>query len=87
MYGEKVFCLRVCDDGTGIPSDILEGGRKDHFGLGGMRERARQIRGKLEIQSKVGKGTEIELTIASPIAYSASKGSATFPLFRKKVDL
>ena len=42
-YGERVFRLRIRDDGEGIPKEILEQGRTGHYGLGGMRERARQV--------------------------------------------
>jgi signal transduction histidine kinase len=37
-YGERLFRLRIRDDGDSIPSDILESGRPGHFGLKGMRE-------------------------------------------------
>ena len=51
-YDEKYFRLRVRDDGKGIPSDVLSGdGREGHYGLPGMRERAKLIGGKLAIWS------------------------------------
>ena len=46
-YGERVFRLRIRDDGEGIPADILEQGRPGHYGLPGIRERARQVGAKL----------------------------------------
>src|SRR6202034_2277950 len=48
-YTESEFRLRVRDDGEGIPDDILKKGRPGHYGLSGMRERAREIGGKMEI--------------------------------------
>ena len=83
-YGERAFQLRIRDDGEGIPADILEEGRPGHYGLPGMRERARQIGGKLAIWSRAGAGTEIELGIPSSIAYGASPGRSLFRLFRRK---
>ena len=44
-YGERVFRLRIRDDGEGIPAAILEQGRPGHYGLSGMRERARRSAG------------------------------------------
>jgi ligand-binding sensor domain-containing protein len=83
-YGERALRLRIRDDGEGIPPGILEGGLAGHYGLPGMRERARQIGGKLDIWSGTGAGTEIELSIAGSIAYRRSKGRSLFRLFHKK---
>jgi signal transduction histidine kinase len=71
-YGDRLLRVRIRDDGQGIPADILEAGRAGHYGLSGMRERARQIGAILEIWSGGGSGTEIELTVASSIAYAKS---------------
>lgn len=82
-YGERVLRLRVRDDGEGILPEILEAGRPGHYGLAGMRERAKQIGGKLDIWSGAGKGTEMELSIAGSIAYATSPGRHLLRLFRK----
>ena len=72
-YGEKEFTLRVRDNGRGIDRDILNcDGRKGHFGLHGMRERAQLAGGELAIWSEVNSGTEIELTIPASRAYTKS---------------
>jgi ligand-binding sensor domain-containing protein/signal transduction histidine kinase len=67
-YDEEYFRLRVRDDGKGIPSDVLSG-REGHYGLSGMKERAKLVGGKLTIWSEVDSGTEIELTIQASRAY------------------
>jgi signal transduction histidine kinase len=72
IYGKRVFRLRIRDDGNGIPPEILQRGRSGHYGLPGMRERARQIGGKLAIWSGAGTGTEIELNVRGSIAYATS---------------
>jgi signal transduction histidine kinase len=64
--------LRIRDDGHGIDQKIVETGRPGHWGLRGMRERARTIGGALNIQSHPGAGTEIELTIPAKVAYPDS---------------
>lgn len=62
--------LRVRDNGRGIPASILEqGGTPGHWGLAGMRERAERVRGLLEIWSRDGAGTEVQLRIRASLAY------------------
>ena len=68
-YGEQLFRLRIRDDGEGIAAALLEKGRLGHYGLAGMRERAADIRAKLDIWSGAGTGTEIDLSIPGSIAY------------------
>jgi signal transduction histidine kinase len=81
-YGDKAFTLRVRDNGRGIDRDILSAdGRKGHFGLHGMRERAKVAGGELAIWSEVDSGTEIELTIPAARAYTTS--ARRFWWFRK----
>jgi signal transduction histidine kinase/ligand-binding sensor domain-containing protein len=83
-YGERTFRLRIRDDGEGIPPELLAEGRPGHYGMPGMRERAKQIGGKFDIWSGVGTGTEIDLSVAGSIAYRTSTGRSLFRLFRKK---
>jgi nitrate/nitrite-specific signal transduction histidine kinase len=59
----------VRDDGVGIDDETLHGGRSGHWGLSGMRERARKLGAQLAIWSHSGAGTEIDLTIPTRIAY------------------
>ena len=70
-YDEKYFRLRVRDDGKGIGPEVLRGdGREGHYGLHGMKERAKLVGGKLTIWSEVDGGTEIELIIPASRAYA-----------------
>ena len=72
-YDENYFRLRVRDDGKGIGEEVLRGdGRKGHYGLYGMKERAKLVGGKLTIWSEVDSGTEIELIIPASRAYGKS---------------
>src|SRR5262249_14273361 len=52
IYDHRHFRLRVRDDGRGIDKTILDGGgRPDHWGLQGMRERAQRTGAQLQIRS------------------------------------
>lgn len=62
--------VRCRDDGRGIEPALLEqGGRLEHWGLQGMRERAQRAGGTLAIWSRPAAGTEVELRVASRLAY------------------
>ena len=82
-YSERRLRLQIRDDGIGITWQILEGGRSDHYGLAGMRERARKIGAKLEIWSAAGAGTEINLSMPASLAYGASPPRSRWPLFKR----
>ena len=71
-YDQRQLRLGVRDDGRGIQPEVLSaGGREGHFGLHGMRERAKLIGGKLTVWSAAEAGTEIELAIPAANAYAA----------------
>ena len=70
-YDDRQLRLRVRDDGKGIDPKILEGeARAGHFGLRGMRERAKLLGGNLTVWSEMDSGTEIELSIPASRAYA-----------------
>lgn len=78
-YDQKSLQLRIRDDGTGIDATVLEGrGVSGHWGLPGMRERAALIGGTLEIRSRVGAGTEVELSLPASKAYAVAPGRRRF---------
>ncbi len=69
-YGEGALHIRIRDDGRGISEAVLAaGGRPGHFGLLGMRERAKKLGAHLEVWSKPGAGTEIDLRVPAQVAY------------------
>lgn len=72
-YDDQQIRLRVRDDGKGIdPSILLGQGPQGHYGLAGMKERAKLIGAKLTVWSEVDAGTEVELQIPAAMAYSAA---------------
>jgi signal transduction histidine kinase/ligand-binding sensor domain-containing protein len=75
-YDNRTVKVRVRDDGRGIDAAVLRSGRPGHWGLAGMRERARNIRADLEVWSRPGAGTEIELSLRAELAYGKGRRSA-----------
>ena len=69
-YDRQFFRLRIRDNGKGIDRKVLEeGARQGHWGLPGVRERAKRIGAQLKLWSEPGAGTEAELTVPARIAY------------------
>jgi signal transduction histidine kinase len=56
------FILRVADDGIGIDPVVLSEGKKGHYGIIGMQERAARIGGRLSITSDA-TGTRLALSL------------------------
>lgn len=72
-YGERRIELRVRDNGKGIdPALMDQDALPGHFGMRGMRERAREIGAKFRIWSAPGSGTELELSVPGSMAYGSS---------------
>jgi signal transduction histidine kinase len=64
-----VLVLRIADDGTGF--DLADRGAADgHFGIQGMRERAKRIGAEVRIDTAPGRGTTV--TVALPLADQGS---------------
>ena len=78
-YRSNELRLHFRDNGDGIDQSILDaGGREDHSGMTGVRERARKIGAHLDIRSRSGSGTEIILRIPAAIAYVARPKASVF---------
>jgi signal transduction histidine kinase/ligand-binding sensor domain-containing protein len=84
-YGDSEFLLQVRDDGIGISPEVTDqGARAGHWGLPGMRERAKSFGGKLEVWSEHGAGTEIELKVPAAVIYGKSNAPDKSWFLRKK---
>jgi signal transduction histidine kinase len=83
-YDRQFFRLRVRDNGKGIDPTVLEqGARQGHWGLPGVRERAKRIGARLKLWSEPGAGTEAELTVPARLAYRTVHRRERFRLFRR----
>jgi signal transduction histidine kinase/ligand-binding sensor domain-containing protein len=71
-YSARELRLNIRDDGPGIPADVIAaGGRRGHWGICGMYERAERIKASLILRSAPGAGTEWCLTLPGALAYQA----------------
>jgi len=66
-YSPRRLRITVRDDGTGIEPQLLHSGRKAHWGLTVMRERAANIGAHLRIRSRRAAGTQVELSLPSSL--------------------
>jgi len=69
-YHNHSLHVSIADDGHGFDQAVAEGRVKSaHFGLMGMRERARQLGAQFHIRSKSTIGTRIEVIVPASAAY------------------
>jgi len=84
-YAPQFFRLRIRDNGKGIDRKVLEeGARQGHWGLPGIRERAKRMGAQLKLWSEPGAGTEAELTVPARIAYRTVQRRQGLRLFRNR---
>lgn len=70
-YSGAAVQLSAQDDGIGfVPEAVLKGNGMGHFGLHGLRSRAGKIDAQLSISSQPGQGTNITVTLKSPVENS-----------------
>ena len=84
-YDAQELRVRFRDDGIGIDPKVLhEGALAGHWGLPGVRERAKLVGAQLDFWSEAGAGTEVQLTVPASVAYAKSPEVRGFGLFSKK---
>ncbi len=62
-YGEEDVVLIIEDDGCGFDVGIIRGGERKSWGLMGMQERANLFGGEFKLQSRIGQGTRVRVTM------------------------
>jgi signal transduction histidine kinase len=63
-YTARELRLQIQDDGRGFDLDGPEAKKNGHFGLIGIRERAKRLMGNLSLSSQPGQGTEIIIALS-----------------------
>ncbi len=70
-YRTTSLKLHIRDNGVGIdPQALSSADHGSHFGITGMRERAKKVGGVLSVASQLAAGTEITLSITGATAYA-----------------
>ena len=83
-YDNHLLRVLVRDDGKGMDPKVLkEGGQPGHWGLPGVRERAKQIGARLDFWSEAGAGTEVQLTVPVSVDSEKPRKGSKFRLFFK----
>lgn len=84
-YAAKYLKISVRDDGRGIDEQVLKAGRDGHWGLTGMRERAKKIGAQFKVWSRTAAGTEIELVIPQHTAFEKNSSKAFLKWFNRSL--
>jgi signal transduction histidine kinase len=80
-YSAAQFKLTIADDGVGfVQGEVKSDGQSGHFGLKGMRSRAKKIKAQLEISSAKDKGTIITVCVEKNHQPSENTGGRSKPL-------
>ncbi|WP_260741695.1 sensor histidine kinase [Tunturiibacter lichenicola] len=81
-YSSRHLRVLVRDDGRGIDPQVLHAGREGHWGLVGIRERSERIGANLRLRSRIGAGTEVDLTVPGSIAFEKDSNGSISQWFR-----
>jgi signal transduction histidine kinase len=85
QYDPRELRVRFRDDGIGIDRKVLnEGALAGHWGLPGVRERAKLAGAQLDYWSEAGAGTEVQVIVPASVAYAKPTEARVFRLFRKE---
>lgn len=84
-YKRTGLHLFIRDDGRGIDPAIMEFGKERHWGLTGMRERAKTLGAQFSLWSLPAKGTEIQVFVPSNVAYLRIKPRSLLDRFQRRV--
>jgi signal transduction histidine kinase len=83
-YDNRELRLRCSDNGLGVDPEIVQAKYKaGHWGIIGMRERARALGCKLDFSSKPGVGTEIQVCVDARRAYAKGGGGVRSSWFAR----
>ena len=84
-YDAQEFRIRFRDDGIGIEPKVLdEGARPGHWGLPGVRERAKAAGARVEFWSEVAAGTEVQVVVPASVVYAKSAEARVCGFSRKR---
>jgi signal transduction histidine kinase len=71
-FARNDLTVEVRDDGCGFDPEAIEAHTDHHYGLVGMRERVQQVGGRFKLESRRGKGTEVQIQIPRKVSVAQS---------------
>src|SRR6202453_1832109 len=84
-YDPSQLRIGIRDDGCGVEGTILEAGhRAGRWGLQGMFAATRKIGAHLEVWSRPGAGTEVEVRVPAAIAYRPDSKISRWPWLHRR---
>ena len=66
-FQDEALMLEVADDGAGFDIATIAGPGQGHYGMQGMRERAKRLGAELEIESQPGRGSSIRVRMRKDV--------------------
>jgi signal transduction histidine kinase/ligand-binding sensor domain-containing protein len=84
-YATDELRVLVRDSGIGFDPKVLQFGCDGHWGLSGMRERAKRIGARLRVLTRPAAGTEVELTVPGRISYVPAASTGASKWFSKLI--
>ena len=75
-YSRNELVFIVVDDGSGFNIAAPNSDGKQHYGIAGMRERMERLHGRLELASKEGEGTTVQVRLGRAYLLAASVKTA-----------
>lgn len=82
QYEPACFLISISDDGCGMNSRIPKSAGRGHWGIAGMRERAKSIGGQFKIGPGVPHGTVVEISLRGSVAYADAPGRSIHSIWR-----
>lgn len=79
IFSQNEFRVEVHDNGRGFDPAAVLSSSNGHYGLIGIRERAKRVAGKLTLNSRPGGGTQITLCIPRPPAVADARDAMSEP--------
>jgi len=73
-FSRRALVVQIVDNGSGFEPEVALRGRRGHWGIAGMRERARELGGSLQIRTVPGQGTEVTLRMQARKAFETAPG-------------
>jgi ligand-binding sensor domain-containing protein/signal transduction histidine kinase len=79
-YKPERFRMIISDNGRGIPDSVMRhGAREGHWGLTGMRERARKIGANFHLHTRPDTGTLVDVKLDAALVYESHARSLHRP--------